>query len=77
MLDWSFRVIAFIGMLFVGMWIFSGTVVVALLTALAFAFSLRTDSLKIVNYRDGEFWIRGCSDDFLESLVTENGWQRV
>lgn len=33
--------------------------------------------LKVVKYRDGEFWIKGFHNDFLQSLVDEDGWQRV
>jgi len=45
--------------------------------AAAFLLTVQPDRLRIVAYKNGEFWIKGFSANFLESLVTKDGWKRV
>lgn len=63
--------------IFAVFWIFFGFAVIAGAIATAFFLSLPPDHLRIVNYRNGEFWIIGFNEDFLESLVNVDGWMRV
>ena len=60
---------------------FTGFSIVAGITAggiSAACFSTASlDPLKIVKHKNGEFWITGFHDDFLDSLVSEDGWMRV
>ena len=51
----------------------SGSVIVAGGIAFAFFYTVPLDPLKVVKYRKGEFWIRGFHDDFLNSIVAEEG----
>jgi len=63
--------------IFATLWFFCGTAIIAAVVATIFIFSLPADHLRVVNCRDGEFWIRGFHRDFLESLVAEDGWRKV
>ena len=69
---WS-RVLA-VSIFFAGIWLGVG------LLALVFAFIIysgsASDGLKVVKFRDGEFWIKGGHAGFLDSLVAEDGWTR-
>ena len=55
----------------------SNFVIVACGIAFAISYAAQLDPLKVVKYKNGEFWIRGLHGDFLNSLVAEEGWQRV
>ena len=72
---WS-RVLA-VSIFLAGLWFELG---LPLLLALVFAFIIysgsASDGLKVVKFRDGEFWIKGFHAGFLDSLVAEDGWTR-
>lgn len=70
------RTLVFAG-LFATLWILCGLIIVAGPIAAAFLFAIQPDHLRIVAYQNGEFWIKGFNTNFLESLVTKDGWKRV
>ena len=59
------------------LWFFCGMVIVAGILATTLFMALPPDRLKVVNYRNGEFWIEGFSEDFFDSLISVDGWKRV
>ena len=67
--------VAFLGI--VGtFWMLFGELVIGGIVAAVFVLAVPPDRLKIVNHRNGEFWIKGFNGDFLDSIVAENGWHR-
>ena len=70
------RTLVFTGF-FATLWIVCGMILVAGPIAAAFLLTVQPDRLRIVAYKNGEFWIKGFSANFLESLVTKDGWKRV
>lgn len=69
---WS-RVLA-VTILFVGLWFGFG--LLAFVFLLVILGTVTRDRLRVVKYSDGEFWIRGFNADFLDALVTVDGWTR-
>ena len=55
----------------------TGSILVAAGIAATILWTVPLDPLKIANHKNGEFWIKGFHNDFLNSLVSEEGWERV
>lgn len=69
---WS-RVLA-VAILFLGLWFGFG--LLAFVILLLILGTVSRDRLRVVKFSDGEFWIRGFNADFLDTLVTVDGWTR-
>ena len=54
-----------------------GAIIMPVSVAVAAFFIVPRDRLKIVNHKNGEYWIKGFSESFLDSLVTVDNWKRV
>ena len=70
------RALVFAGS-FVTLWLLCSTIFIAGPIAATFVLAVQPDRLKIVAYKNGEFWIKGFNANFLESLVTKDQWKRV
>lgn len=62
---------------FVLLWLSCGIILLAVVFATAALSTVSPDRLKVVNYRNGEFWIKGLPNEYLELLVVQDGWKRV
>lgn len=71
------RCLISLAVFFVAVWMLPGAIVAAVAVAVAAFFAVPPDRLKIVNYQSGEYWIKGFSESFLDSLVTVDNWKRV
>lgn len=58
-------------------WMLPGAIIMPVSVAVAAFFIVPRDRLKIVNHKNGEYWIKGFSESFLDSLVTVDNWKRV